>query len=110
MRFAREQVSDPSLNTVRQRVRWWSAIALLRSIASSPAAAEQTLLNRSELSASETKEDADSIAAPPASSMWTSTTPSKATTPPSAPIPSTVTDRTGRPAVDCANSPPSQSH
>lgn len=64
MRFAREQVSDPSLNTVRQRVRWWSAIALLRSIASSPAAAEQTLLNRSELSASETKEDADSIAAP----------------------------------------------
>ncbi|ORM37130.1 helicase-related protein [Williamsia sp. 1135] len=64
MRFAREQVADPSLNNVHQRVRWWSAIALLRSIASSPAAAEQTLLNRSELSASRTTEDADSIAAP----------------------------------------------
>ncbi|RZL83055.1 MAG: helicase [Rhodococcus sp. (in: high G+C Gram-positive bacteria)] len=64
MRFAREQVADPSLNTVRQRVRWWSAIALLRSLASSPAAAEQTLLNRSELAASATTQDADSIAAP----------------------------------------------
>ena len=37
--FARQQVADPSLNTVRQRVRWWSAIALLRCLASSPAAA-----------------------------------------------------------------------
>ena len=34
---------------MRQRVRWWSAIALLRCLASSPAAAEQTLLNRSAL-------------------------------------------------------------
>lgn len=64
MRYAREQVADPSLNTVHQRVRWWSAIALLRSLASSPAAAEQTLVNRSELSGSATTHDADSIAAP----------------------------------------------
>jgi superfamily II DNA or RNA helicase len=62
----REQVTDPRLNTVRQRVRWWSAIALLRSMASSPAAAEQTLRNRSglDLDAVDTIEVADEIAAP----------------------------------------------
>ncbi|BCQ07073.1 RNA polymerase-associated protein RapA [Mycobacterium heckeshornense] len=52
--YAREQVADPSLSTVRQRVRWWSAIALLRCLASSPAAAEQTLLNRSAVTADST--------------------------------------------------------
>ncbi|MGH3560373.1 MAG: helicase-related protein, partial [Mycobacterium sp.] len=41
----------PKLSAVRQRVRWWSAIALLRCLASSPAAAEQTLLNRSAVAA-----------------------------------------------------------
>lgn len=61
--FAREQVLDPGLNTVRRRVRWWSAIALLRSIASSPAAAEQTLRNRSGLEV-ESVEAADAVAAP----------------------------------------------
>ena len=29
--FVREQVADPGLNTVHRRVRWLSAIALLRS-------------------------------------------------------------------------------
>lgn len=62
--YVREQVADPNLNTVRQRVRWWSAIALLRSIASSPAAAEATLRNRSALTDAESVEDADSVAAP----------------------------------------------
>jgi len=62
--YAREQVSDPTLNVVRQRVRWWSAIALLRSIASSPAAAEQTLRNRSELSGATSTTEADEAAAP----------------------------------------------
>ena len=52
--YAREHVTDPTLNHVHRRVRWWSAIALLRSIASSPAAAEQTLLNRSDLNDIET--------------------------------------------------------
>ncbi|WP_375481528.1 helicase-related protein [uncultured Mycobacterium sp.] len=56
MAYAREQVADPSLSTVRQRVRWWSAIALLRCLASSPAAAEQTLLNRAAVSAENTDE------------------------------------------------------
>jgi superfamily II DNA or RNA helicase len=62
--YAREQVTDPSLNQVRRRVRWWSAIALLRSIASSPAAAEQTLRNRSELKDVESSEAADAVAGP----------------------------------------------
>lgn len=62
--YAREQVSDPALNQVRRRVRWWSAIALLRSIASSPAAAEQTLRNRSELAGVESTAVADAVAAP----------------------------------------------
>ncbi|MGV9613199.1 helicase-related protein [Nocardia xishanensis] len=64
MSFAREQVADPKLNTVRQRVRWWSSIALLRCLASSPAAAEQTLLNRSSLTTVEAADDADALAAP----------------------------------------------
>ncbi|HEY5114225.1 MAG TPA: helicase-related protein, partial [Nakamurella sp.] len=62
--YAREQVMDPGLNQVRRRVRWWSAIALLRSIASSPAAAEQTLLNRSDLGDVTSTEDADAAAGP----------------------------------------------
>lgn len=45
-------------------MRWWSAIALLRSIASSPAAAEQTLRNRSELADADSVEAADTVAAP----------------------------------------------
>jgi superfamily II DNA or RNA helicase len=64
MAYARQQVTDPSLNTVRQRVRWWSAIALLRCLASSPAAAEQTLLNRSALTTVDSTDDIDALAAP----------------------------------------------
>lgn len=57
MDYVREQVTDPKLSAVRQRVRWWSAIALLRCLASSPAAAEQTLLKRSAVAA--TADDTD---------------------------------------------------
>lgn len=62
--YVREQVSDPALGAVRQRVRWWSAIALLRSVASSPAAAEQTLRNRSDLKDVASTGEADTVAAP----------------------------------------------
>ncbi|WP_445186993.1 helicase-related protein [Pseudonocardia sp. Cha107L01] len=62
--YAREQVTDPALNQVRRRVRWWSAIALLRSIASSPAAAEQTLRNRSDLAKVDSTDVADAVAGP----------------------------------------------
>jgi len=44
--YAREIVHDTASSTFQQRVRWWSALALLRSLASSPAAAVATLRNR----------------------------------------------------------------
>jgi len=62
MDYVREQVADPKLSAVRQRVRWWSAIALLRCLASSPAAAEQTLLNRSAVAAAEDENEVDAYA------------------------------------------------
>lgn len=45
LNYAREIVLQPG-EGYRQRVRWWSALALLRSLASSPAAAAATLRNR----------------------------------------------------------------
>ncbi|NLT54425.1 MAG: DEAD/DEAH box helicase [Actinomycetales bacterium] len=43
--YAREQVRDGATGA-RGRVRWWSALALLRALASSPKAAEATLRTR----------------------------------------------------------------
>ncbi|MHC4180845.1 MAG: DEAD/DEAH box helicase, partial [Planctomycetota bacterium] len=59
--YARETVTDPSGQRHRQRVRWWSALALLRSLASSPAAAAATLRNRAAVADTETEEDADEM-------------------------------------------------
>ncbi|MDP9309686.1 MAG: SNF2-related protein, partial [Chloroflexota bacterium] len=61
LRYARETVTDPTLGTHRQRVRWWSALALLRSLASSPAAAAATLRSRAASADTETSEEADEI-------------------------------------------------
>ncbi|GCE49794.1 SNF2 domain-containing protein [Thermosporothrix hazakensis] len=61
MSYARERVRDKSGEKNRQRIRWWSALALLRSIASSPAAAVATLHNRARVADAETVEDADRI-------------------------------------------------
>lgn len=61
LRYAREKVQDDTAGGVRQRVRWWSALALLRSLASSPAAAAATLRNRSAPSESETAVEADEL-------------------------------------------------
>ncbi|MEZ4522479.1 MAG: hypothetical protein R3A46_12675 [Thermomicrobiales bacterium] len=58
--YARETVLDPEENRHRQRVRWWSALALLRSLASSPAAAS-TLRNRAATVDTETPEEADEV-------------------------------------------------
>ena len=46
LRYAREIATTPTSARYRQRIRWWSALALLRSIASSPAAAAETLRTR----------------------------------------------------------------
>src|SRR5262249_10864461 len=62
MRYARETVIDPKdSNQHMQRVRWWSALALLRSLASSPAAAAATLRSRAAAADTETEEEANTI-------------------------------------------------
>lgn len=48
LEFAGELVKDESGTKRSRRVRWWSALALLRAMASSPAAAAATLRKRAE--------------------------------------------------------------
>lgn len=55
--YARETVTDATGGAHRQRVRWWSALALLRSLASSPAAAATTLRARAETAATVAEAD-----------------------------------------------------
>src|SRR5581483_4270050 len=43
LKYAQETVKDRDGTHHRQRIRWWSALALLRALASSPAAAAATL-------------------------------------------------------------------
>ncbi|MGK5093223.1 helicase-related protein [Deltaproteobacteria bacterium TL4] len=45
-RYARETVLEEKSGTYQFRIRWWSVLALLRALASSPAAAASTLRNR----------------------------------------------------------------
>lgn len=52
-----------------QRVAWWSAIALLRSLVSSPRAAAQTLLTRSQAAAAATADEADALGRPVTADM-----------------------------------------
>lgn len=60
LKYAREVVLEPGQG-YHQRVRWWSALALLRSLASSPAAAAATLRSRAATIQAETEEDVDEI-------------------------------------------------
>ena len=59
--YARETVRDQSGTAQRQRVRWWSALALLRAIGSSPAAAAATLRERSRTALAADVAEADAI-------------------------------------------------
>ncbi len=61
LEHARETVRDAEDGTVRQRVRWWSALALLRALASSPPAAAATLRTRAASSEASTLEEADAL-------------------------------------------------
>lgn len=61
LHYAREIVSDEKNKDHRQRVRWWSVLALLRSLASSPAAAAATLRTRAASADTETLAEADAI-------------------------------------------------
>jgi superfamily II DNA or RNA helicase len=57
--YAREAVSESDGH--RQRVQWWGVLALLRALASSPAAAAATLRTRAAALGAETAEEADAI-------------------------------------------------
>lgn len=59
--YARELVSDPTGDQRHQRVRWWAALALLRSVASSPAAAAVALRNRAAVADAETEAEVDEL-------------------------------------------------
>lgn len=60
--YCRDLVADRKDDTrFKQRVRWWSALALLRTLASSPAAAVATLESRAQSASAETSKEADAI-------------------------------------------------
>lgn len=54
--FVREFVEEGSDDKRRRRVRYWSALALLRCVSSSPAAAAATLRSRATVDSAETEE------------------------------------------------------
>jgi superfamily II DNA or RNA helicase len=61
LQYSRETVIDPAGGQRRRRVRWWSVLALLRAMGSSPAAAAATLRNRTPTADAETSEDVDEL-------------------------------------------------
>ena len=61
LKYARETVTDAASNERTRRVRWWSAVALLRALSSSPAAAAETMRNRSSAAEADTIEEIDEI-------------------------------------------------
>ncbi len=61
LKYARQTVANKEGGEHRQRVRWWSMLALLRSLASSPAAAAATLRNRSNVADTDSVDAADEI-------------------------------------------------
>ncbi|MCA9033031.1 MAG: DEAD/DEAH box helicase, partial [Planctomycetaceae bacterium] len=65
LNYAREVVEDSAgLSGVRQRVRWWAALALLRALASSPAAAAATLRSKLQAISADSPEEVDAISRP----------------------------------------------
>jgi superfamily II DNA or RNA helicase len=59
--YARETVTDATGGALAQRVRWWSALSLLRAMASSPAAAAATLTERSNVLEASDETSADEL-------------------------------------------------
>jgi ERCC4-related helicase len=59
--YARETVADQTGTAFQRRIRWWSALSLLRAMASSPAAAAATLRARSRSLEAPDVETADEI-------------------------------------------------
>lgn len=63
LEYIRGQVQDRSGTKLQQRVRWWSALALLRAMASSPAAAAMTLRTRAATTEAQSAVEADIVGA-----------------------------------------------
>ena len=61
--YVRGQVQDKTGTKLQQRIRWWSALSLLRSMASSPAAAAATLSTRAANVEAHSSDAADAIGA-----------------------------------------------
>jgi ERCC4-related helicase len=61
LEYTKEIVIDEEGGQRKQRVRWWSALALLRALASSPAAAAASLRNRTPAIEAETSEEIEEI-------------------------------------------------
>lgn len=59
--YTRQSVASAAEGSRDRRVRWWSALSLLRALASSPAAAAATLVNRAASDGAATPEEADAI-------------------------------------------------
>lgn len=59
--YVRKTVRDAEGNQYRKRVCWWSALTLLRALASSPAAAAETLSKRAPQMESEALEELDEL-------------------------------------------------
>ncbi|GHD17018.1 ATP-dependent helicase HepA [Nocardiopsis kunsanensis] len=65
--YAGERVERAGAASKREsRIAWWSAIAMLRALVSSPRAAAKTLRTRSVTAAAETAAEADALGAPSA--------------------------------------------
>ena len=60
--YARETIRTSTGGLHHQRVRWWSAIALLRALGSSPAAAAETLRSRARTAELSSAEEVDEAA------------------------------------------------
>lgn len=61
LKYAMESVRDETGGAFGRRVRWWSALALLRSLGSSPRAAADTLRTRAAAASTETEAEADEV-------------------------------------------------
>ena len=59
--YARRSVRAPTAGRREQRIRWWSALSLLRALASSPAAAAATMRTRALTAEAETLEEIDEL-------------------------------------------------
>ena len=59
--FCQERVAVPDSDVRRQRVRWWSALSLLRAVGSSPAAAVATLTSRARSDQAESPEQVEAV-------------------------------------------------